>query len=87
MLALLVLDREETRVLENRPLPPLNADGEVELLKSENVSLRALQKLGPEIPPEFAPEPGFISNSIRTVSGAVSNLMSATIAGFFIAIG
>lgn len=74
--AMLVLDRESSRVLETRALPPLNPDGEVELLKSESVALRALRKLGPDLPPDFFPKPGRLTKLISGVTGFVSALFS-----------
>jgi Mrp family chromosome partitioning ATPase/capsular polysaccharide biosynthesis protein len=78
---LVLLDQGTSRMFtgttpESRSLPPLNPDAEVEILKSENVALRALEKLGPTLPPEFSPEPGKLSIAISGISQSLSEIGS-----------
>lgn len=76
--AVLILDQGASRLLatqalDARNLPQLNADAEVEILKSENVALRVLEKLGPTLPAEFSPQPSKFSSTISAVTQSVTD--------------
>ncbi|WP_199051813.1 polysaccharide biosynthesis tyrosine autokinase [Microvirga splendida] len=67
-----ILDQRDMRPLDNSAqrqsnLPPLNPDGEVELLKSSNVALRVVQRLRLMEDPEFVPPPGQLSKLISAI--------------------
>jgi uncharacterized protein involved in exopolysaccharide biosynthesis/Mrp family chromosome partitioning ATPase len=79
--AVIILDQGASRLLttptpDARNLPQLNADAEVEILKSENVALRVVEKLGPTLPPEFSPEPSKLSNAISAVTQSLSDFVT-----------
>ena len=69
----MILDQRDTQPLQENSqkanaLPPLNPDGEVELLKSDNVALRVVERLRLDEDPEFVPPPGRLTRLISTVS-------------------
>ncbi|MBQ0819734.1 AAA family ATPase [Microvirga sp. HBU67558] len=82
--AVIILDQGASRLLATptpdlRNLPQLNADAEVEILKSENVALRVLEKLGPTLPPEFSPEPSKFSVAMSAVTQPLSDFIASVL--------
>jgi capsular exopolysaccharide synthesis family protein len=74
--ALLMLDQRSSGLLDgnsNNPVTKLDADGEVEILKSDNIALRVVERLQLAGEPAFDPKPGALSKFISTVRGAVSS--------------
>jgi capsular exopolysaccharide synthesis family protein len=70
--ASVILDQRGTRPLDpdtQRPnaILPLNPDGEVELLKSDNVALRVVERLRLMRDPEFVPPSGQLSKLIALI--------------------
>jgi capsular exopolysaccharide synthesis family protein len=68
-----ILDQRDTRPLQENTkassvLPPLNPDGEVELLKSDNVALRVVERLRLDEDPEFVPPSGRLTRLISAIS-------------------
>jgi capsular exopolysaccharide synthesis family protein len=68
-----ILDQRHTRPLATdaqraNALPVLNPDGEVELLKSDNVALRVVRSLRLDEDPEFVPPPGRLTRIISAIS-------------------
>jgi len=74
---LVMLDERNSRVLEQNPGSALAADGEVELLKSDNIALKVVKRLGLHEDPDFVPEPSkvkqFIASLITAVSGTAED--------------
>lgn len=83
--ALLILDQRTTRLLDPNATNMLAADGEVEILKSDNVALRVVKKLGLDSAPEFRPQPGPLSGLISSIEEFASTWMETILASRWIA--
>lgn len=64
---LLMLDQRSSGLLEANTVTKLDADGEVEILKSDNVALRVVERLQLAGTAGFDPKPGTISKFIASV--------------------
>ncbi len=64
---LLMLDQRSSGLLEANTVTKLDADGEVEILKSDNVALRVVERLQLAGTAGFDPKPGAISKFIASV--------------------
>ncbi|HZH10325.1 MAG TPA: hypothetical protein VEZ24_08140 [Microvirga sp.] len=70
------MDQSSTRLLAPENPPPLNADGEAELLKSENIALRVIDKLQLTADSEYNPkseEPSRIITGIKEILSSLLN--------------
>ena len=66
---LLMLDQRSSGLLEANTVTKLDADGEVEILKSDNVALRVVERLQLAATLGVPPKPGVISQFIAGVKG------------------
>lgn len=72
---LLMLDQSGSRLLGPDNPPPLNVDGEAEILKSENVALRVVDDLNLISDPDYNQKPGVLSYAIAKFKEALVSIL------------
>jgi len=70
--ALVVLDMRNARLLEPTVPNTLAADGEVEILKSDNIALQVVNHLALYRDPAFLPKPTWMGRFISEIVGSIS---------------
>ncbi|MEE1658402.1 Wzz/FepE/Etk N-terminal domain-containing protein [Microvirga sp. CF3062] len=71
---LLVLDGRNGRLLEPSVANTLAADGEVEILKSDNIAVQVVEHLGLHKDPAFLPEPSWAGQVLSELAATVTSL-------------
>ncbi|WP_262300266.1 polysaccharide biosynthesis tyrosine autokinase [Microvirga sesbaniae] len=69
---LVMLDERNARLLEPSVANTLAADGEVEILKSDNIALQVVDRLGLYRDPDFLPKQGWLGQRIAELTEAVT---------------